>query len=147
MTRRLVRHVLAGVNSAVEAVSDAELATSELATNASVYGQAPFEPRLRLAAQALVREVFDTAPTLPTIPGAPATKTSPAGLDVGEARLQEGGRGLALVCHLAAGRIGAHHATSYTTCAPVTGKVIWSTIQLPSPPRPPQPDDRERSTQ
>ncbi|MGW3952885.1 ATP-binding protein [Streptomyces sp. NPDC004752] len=96
-----------------EAISDAVLAVSELAANATQHAVGPYELRLRRTAAGVICEVEDHDPRIPEVPAFPATAPyAPArenrggGLEALCAVLSESGRGLHIVHELTKGAWG-----------------------------------------
>ncbi len=112
-----------------EALDDAVLAVSELATNALEHAPGPYEMRLRFTLIGLTCEVVDADPRIPVVPVFPAAapfepvpENRGGGSDALLNVLSEGGRGLHLVHHLTCGAWGFATERSGRT------KVAWMAI-------------------
>ncbi|WP_346728106.1 ATP-binding protein [Streptomyces sp. ISID311] len=127
--RTALRCALEQLGYGAEALDDAVLAVSELATNALVHAPGPYEVRLRFTAARLTCEVADTDPHLPTVPVFPAAAPyGPApecrggGLNALSAVLSDRGRGLHIVHYLTCGAWG------FATERGGRTKVAWMAI-------------------
>lgn len=108
--RNLIRDFLTGLGLHGELVDDAVLMTSELVTNAYLYGEAPYELVVNAGSDEIVCVVVDSGTLLPARREA-ATDT-------------ERGRGLHIVALLSDGFYG-HHPQRYVTRPGLTGKATW----------------------
>lgn len=113
--RELIRNALAALPLSPELLDDAVLMTSELAGNAVLYGEPPYELILRAGRAELYIEVVDAGTTVPI----------PCALESDE----EHGRGLAIIAELAGGRCG-HHQVPYITRPGRHGKAVWFAIPV-----------------
>jgi anti-sigma regulatory factor (Ser/Thr protein kinase) len=105
-------------------LDDLGLMVSELATNAAVHANGPYEMRLlRHAGVPMVCEIADTGGGLDVIAG--HLRREPEQI-LNIDTLQMGGRGLAVVANLSGGRCGAHTTRLCSTGQP--GKSVWFAV-------------------
>jgi anti-sigma regulatory factor (Ser/Thr protein kinase) len=111
-------------------LDDLILMVSELATNAAVHANGPYEMRLvRHAGVPVVCEIADNGGGLDVI--AEHLRPKPEQILNIDA-LQTGGRGLAVVANLSGGRCGTH--TTRLCSTGQTGKSVWFAIPPNRPP-------------
>ncbi|MFD4941062.1 ATP-binding protein [Streptomyces sp. NPDC058409] len=133
--RRAFRHALDRAGLSREAVSNAVLAASELAANATEHAAGPYMMTLRHTGTELICEIHDRDPQIPAFPAAAplvSGQDAPGGA-WGELYedLSERGRGLHIVDQLTAGKWGFRRSGD-------GGKIAWMAILLavPSPSQP-----------
>jgi anti-sigma regulatory factor (Ser/Thr protein kinase) len=108
--RDLVRRALLLIGLNQDRVDDAVLMVSELATNAILYGDAPYELVLRIDSAEVICMVVDAGALHPTLR---RTDTQ-----------AENGRGLRIVAELSAGLYGCI-PQGFATCPELAGKATW----------------------
>ncbi|NUO99359.1 MAG: ATP-binding protein [Nonomuraea sp.] len=108
--RSIVREELSDLDLHDDTVDDAVLMTSELVTNAFMYGEGPYELVLHVDAKEIMCVVVDSGSTLPF----------PSPHDPGA----EHGRGLHIVARLSDGFYGCH-PQRYLTRPDLVGKATW----------------------
>ncbi|MEU4571178.1 ATP-binding protein [Nonomuraea sp. NPDC023979] len=108
--RTTIRDLLTGLGLPAGLVDDAVLMTSELVTNALLYGDAPYELAVNAGRKEIVCVVVDS--------GRPLPAQRPPDLDA------ERGRGLHIVAVLSDGFYGCH-PQRYVTSPDRTGKATW----------------------
>jgi anti-sigma regulatory factor (Ser/Thr protein kinase) len=105
-------------------LDDLDLMVSELATNAAVHADGPYEMRLlRHVGVPMICEIADNGGGLDVIADHLRPKAEQI---VSIDALQTGGRGLAVVANLSGGRCGAHTTRLCSTGQP--GKSVWFVI-------------------
>ncbi|WP_285495472.1 ATP-binding protein [Actinomadura sp. NBRC 104425] len=126
--RAVVRDALTRAGASADTVADMELVVAELAANAVQHAKSPYELRIIFAgvdSRAVWCEVADCDPSLGRIPellNVAAVPEPDDDLDAVIASLTVGGRGLALVHGLTAGRCAVYPTT---VCSPPRpGKAI-----------------------
>lgn len=131
--RSLLRSQLTDRITDQSVFDDLEIMVSELATNAVVHADGPYEMRiLQHAGVPVACEIVDTGRGLDEIAehlgrhADPDDPAPPLDLDA----LQPSGRGLGVVAHLSGGRCGAHTTRLHSTGRP--GKGVWFNIPLPT---------------
>ncbi|MEV0093706.1 ATP-binding protein [Streptomyces sp. NPDC050738] len=114
-----------------EVMSDAVLAVSELIANATEHAVGPYEMRVRRTTGAVICEIEDHDPRIPTMPDFPAAapftpveEDRGGGLDALVALLSERGRGFHIVHEL------SHGAWGFTRRSAAT-KFSWLALPLP----------------
>jgi anti-sigma regulatory factor (Ser/Thr protein kinase) len=125
--RRLLREHLAGrLDMAV--MEDVEVMVSEVATNAGLHCQGPYELRVvEHDGIPVAVEFADTGPGLDLVAERLAASAITVDLDeIDEASLGLGGRGLSIVARLSSGRCGVR-PTRLKGC-PAPGKSVWFAI-------------------
>jgi len=108
--RDLARRALLLAGLRRDLVEDAVLMVSELATNAVLYGDPPYELVVRVDSAEVVCMVVDAGAALPILRGADAQA--------------ENGRGLLIVAELSGGLYGCVPQT-FATCPGMVGKANW----------------------
>ncbi|GGK89180.1 hypothetical protein Sme01_49450 [Sphaerisporangium melleum] len=125
--RALVREVLRDAAVSADAVTDAELAVAELASNCERHGRPPFEVRIfSLSGVPTWCEVVDGDPDLRWIPAILNRPREQTVLDL----FAENGRGLLLVRELSGGHCHAYRTTAFTTGVPA--KAVAFALPTPS---------------
>ncbi|WP_406502429.1 ATP-binding protein [Streptomyces sp. NBC_01602] len=108
--RRAFRDALHEAGVPAEATSDAVLAVSELAANATEHATGPYEMSLHRVGTQLICEIHDHDPRIPAAQDAarpsPDRRTGPDGPDADSDGLSVRGRGLHIVDELTAGAWG-----------------------------------------
>lgn len=120
--RQIVERACRDLHMTPDAIEDARVIVSELATNAVRHGLPPHELRMRRWRQRLVLEVVDGLVKPLHFPG-----TEPPLLVQGMFA-PTGGRGLWVVSQLAQGHCGAKTTVTLATDPPQDAKSVWAAI-------------------
>lgn len=126
--RLIVGAVGAIVGLAADAIDDAQVIVSELATNALQHGCPPCELRLGAYSDRLVIEVVDGKVEQLTFPRFAAFPLPSQALAEPDECVLEGGRGLELICQLSQGHCGVEATTTLCERVPRMSKSVWAAI-------------------